>query len=417
VRKMTRSRYSGRGALVRLLHITSLLLLARGFAFNTSYAGERLGLEVREVAGLARGGYPVHGLVKLPRAVPTTTEFRLLRDGKPVVAQFRPDGEGATAQWWLDFQTEMAPSETRSYTVEFGNDIPAGPERKNGHKLTNSGEMLVIANEPYITWTVPRNLKGFLRSVHFPPAEFLRPDSPGLLIRDRQNRQHTFSGTARVVRQGSMAVALRFENTESEAGLRNVRSAADLTFPAPVSWVEVDWSIDDPLDNVAAVGLGLHAQLDQAGPAIVDFGATSTVYASLRQGQEAELSAGPLTRDAKPGDSHPWEILRGDRGRLTPLALGAKQSVAPRVEGWAHLMDRKNCLALAIDGFGRDNRDTINAAADGKLTLWRDFSPGKSKAPKRLHFWLHFVFSPPQLSAGASPQQMQTPLEVRMTGR
>src|SRR5262249_20276333 len=101
---------------------------------------------------------------------------------------------------------------------------------------------------------------------------------------------------------------------------------------------------------------------------------------------------------------------------LTPLAVGAKPSDASRIEGWAHLMDRKSCLALAIDGFGRDTRDTIGAAADGKLTVWRDFTPGKSKAPKRLHFWLHFVFAPPQVSPAASPQQMQAPLEVRLLG-
>jgi hypothetical protein len=337
----------------------------------------------------------------------------LLNKDKPVVAQFRPDGEGATAQWWLDFQTEMGPWETRSYTVELGDDVPPGPERASGHKLSPAGETLVIANEPYITWTIPRNLKGLVRSVDFPPADFLRPDSPGLLIRDRQNRQHTFSGTARVLREGLMAVALRFENTEREASLRNVRSTADLTFPAPVSWVEVDWTIDDPLDNVAAIGLALHAQLDPSAHAIVDFGATSTIYDALRRGQEAELIAGPPRKDAKLGDLRPWEVLHGERGRLTPLAVGAKNAGAPRAEGWAHLMDDKRCIALAIHGFGRDTRDSINAAADGKVTVWREFNPQRSKAAKRLRFWVHFVFSPPQRSARASPQQMQTPLEVR----
>src|SRR5262245_15635400 len=121
---MARLRCFSRLGVGLLLYGATLLLLARGSACESCQAAEQLQLEVREVAGLARGGYPAHGLVKLARAVPTTTKFRLLRDDKPVVAQFRPDGEkGAASQWWLDFQTEMAPLETRNYTVEFGDDI------------------------------------------------------------------------------------------------------------------------------------------------------------------------------------------------------------------------------------------------------------------------------------------------------
>lgn len=390
------------------LCFTGLFCLGPGF-FPSAYSAERLELEVRETGGLARGGYPAHALLKLPRPVPATTKFRLLHGGKPVVAQFRPDREGATAQWWLDFQTEMAPYEKRRYTVEFGGDVAAGPARSSGHKLTEAEGEFRIANAPYITWTVPRDLKGFLRSVDFPPSEFLRPDSPGLLLRDRQGRPHRFSGTGRVLRQGPMAVALHFEKAESQAGLRDVRSTINLTFPAPVSWVEIDWTLDDPRDNVAAVGLQLHLRLEKASgavPTLVDFGAPSTVYTSLRPGQEAELSAGPA-------DVPPWKVRRGEPGRLTPFALGPKQSSPPRVEGWVHVMDRKNCLALAVDGFARDARDRISTTADGRVSLWREYARSKKAGHKRLHGWLHFVFFPPQFSAAASPQQMQTPLEVR----
>jgi hypothetical protein len=80
-------------------------------------------------------------------------------------------------------------------------------------------------------------------------------------------------------------------------------------------------------------------------------------------------------------------------------------------------MDRKNCLALAVDAFGRDALDRIGVAADGKVTVWREYAPGKTVRPKRLHVWLHFVFFPPQYSAGASPQQMQAPLDVRVNER
>src|SRR5262245_14224443 len=147
------------------LCFAGLFFLGASFLPSSIRAAERLELEVRETGGLARGGYPAHGFLKLPRPVPATTKFRLFHDGKPVIAQFRPDREGATAQWWLDFQTAMAPHEKRKYTVEFGDDVTAGPELKKGHQLTEAREEFRIANAPYITWAVPRDLKGFLRSV------------------------------------------------------------------------------------------------------------------------------------------------------------------------------------------------------------------------------------------------------------
>src|SRR6185369_14920237 len=98
-------------------------------------------------------------------------------------------------------------------------DVAAGPERSTGHKLAKTDKGFTVTNAPYITWTVPHDLKGFLSSVDFAPSEFLRPGSPGLVLRDRQSREHPFAGTARVVRQGTMAVALRFEKAESEVTL------------------------------------------------------------------------------------------------------------------------------------------------------------------------------------------------------
>lgn len=380
-------------------------------------AMERLGLEVRESGGLARRGYPVHALLKLPHDVPATTKFRLLHDGKPIVAQFRPNRECPTAQWWLDFQTEIGPHEARKYNVEFGDDVPAGPERQNGHKLTETRDAFVIANSPYITWTIPRDLKGLLRSVHFAPSDFLRADSPGLLLRDRDGVEHVVSGKGRSIRDGAMAVALRFEQTEPAPGLRNVRSSADMTFPAPVSWVEVDWSVDDPLNNVAALGLQLHLNLNKpaaAAPTLVDFGATSVVYTSLYQGQEAEMSAEPWGTKAAASDDPAWKILRGERGLMLPFAVGAKRPVASRIEGWAHVMDRKNCLALAVEDFAKTAHDRISINSDGDVTLWREYDPTQKVERKSLRLWLHLVFFPPQYSAGASPQQMQSPLAVRV---
>ncbi len=78
------------------LCFTGLFSFVAGSFTPSARAAERLGLEVRETGGLARGGYPTHALLKLLRPVPPTTKFRLLHDGKPVVAQFRPDWDAAS---------------------------------------------------------------------------------------------------------------------------------------------------------------------------------------------------------------------------------------------------------------------------------------------------------------------------------
>src|SRR5262245_59932384 len=79
-----------------------LLLVAGSVIAPPAQGGERVGLEVRETGGFARRGYPAHALLNLPRPVPPGTKLRLALDGKPVVAQFWPEGDGPTARWWLD---------------------------------------------------------------------------------------------------------------------------------------------------------------------------------------------------------------------------------------------------------------------------------------------------------------------------
>src|SRR3954447_20743675 len=128
----------------------SVILLAcaaSGLALPPLAAAERLQLEVRETAGLARRGYPTSVRLSLPRAVPAATPFRPPRDAQPVGAQFRPEpAEGPSAEWWLDFQADVPPYQARTYTVEYGAGVPPRPERKGGHRLTETGDAYVITN-------------------------------------------------------------------------------------------------------------------------------------------------------------------------------------------------------------------------------------------------------------------------------
>src|SRR5262249_25783956 len=160
--------------------------------------------------------------------------------------------------------------------------------------------------------------------------------------------------TGRVTRNGRRAVALRFTGEARDEALKGVHSTVDLVFPSPVSWVEVDWTIDDPQDHVSGMDASLRMALDAPrpdSPTLVDFGAGTWVYARLAADQAAELQA-----DSRASDDPAWRVLRGPAGHMTPFAVGSAarggQPDSARAEGWAHIMDRHRCLALAVDHFG-----------------------------------------------------------------
>ena len=392
--------------------------LLAGFLFLTGVrvdAAERLSLEVRETGGFRRSGCPTAVLLVLPADVSRETRFRLLDDtGEPVGAQFRPDGDAqATNRWWLDFGASLEPSATRTYLVEYGQGVEALAAPSGGHVLHEADDAFVVENAPYISWSVPRDLRGLLRSVDFPPNKHLRPDSPGLYLEDREGGRHPLSGegiAVRVTRNGPLCVALNFSGHFEDGPLRGVRWTVDLTFPAPVSWVEVDCKVEDPRDKVSTVGLELHLALDaptSEAPTLVDFGAWTYVYSSLYSGEATEMLARP--RDVLP------PLVRIHRGPPSELIeVASNEAVA---EGWLHVMDRRRCLALAVAEFGKDADDTLVASAEGIVIGKRHWLPpvrDLAATTKKLHAWLHFVHYPPQYSAATSPRMMQTPPEVRV---
>ncbi|MEO2034140.1 MAG: hypothetical protein ABGZ35_18860 [Planctomycetaceae bacterium] len=429
-----------------------LFLLA--FTAISGVAGEDVTIFLREPAGILRPSYPVAAMFTLPGATAEDLRFRLLDEGgSPIAAQFRSDQtRGSDRVFWLDFQADLKPHASRTYTVQSGPDVERGPERASGHRLTETPTAWNIENAPYLTWTIPRDLSGLVTSLSVPPVKFLRATSPGLTIVDRTGTPHALADQAtntivsRVVRAGRFAVALRFEVTASTSALQGVRSIIDLHFPVSRSWMEVDWKLFDPLGMTTGRTMELHLQLDRPAtdaPTLVDFGATTLVYTALYPGQESELRAtgtrglptrqsdsSPVEnggqRHSRPGrgqsqtDERPdpaWKVLRGPSGDLKPFFVAPLEGTQT-AEGWAHVMDRRKCLALAISEFGRRTDDRISISADGSVTLERN-SPesGVSKnheeaAPFR--FWLHFVRFPPQHGAGTSPQAMQNPIDVQV---
>ena len=364
-------------------------------------------IRVIEPTGVHRDRAPVHTLLQLAEPVAVGTPFRLTVGGIVMPAQFRPaNGSSESASWWLDFFTSCGPRERREFLIEYGPEIKPSPEQKGGHQLHRHGDRFVVSHAPHIDWTIPRDLAGFLRSVEFHPHEHLRPDSPGFFLEDRDGKRHRLGGEnvkATVLREGRTTVALRFECQERDPALRGVRWSADLIFPGGISWVDVQLDIADPEDRVAAAKLDLNLVLDpptRRERTLVEFGADRTVYRSL--GADDRVA---LVSDVRKFPA--WQINRTRRGEWQPFVVAAPN--ASSAEGWAHIMDRKRCLAIAFDGFGHGGEHRIELVGDGKFKASRRFAKA---GPKQWRTWLHFVQFPPRQSANSDPHMMQNPLRV-----
>ncbi len=405
-------------ALLTTMVLPTLLLAEEPPASETRWS-----LTVTESEGIRRFSYPVHAEVPVNRTLLERGQFRLLQEGKPVPAQFSPqlDNTKGSSSVSVDFNVNHAPLEEIRYVIEYN---PQGePPRAGTEMRAEIGKDSVQVHHPgSLVFELPRNLLGLLRQVHSGRMEYLRTDSPGLFLTDKDGLHYRVGGlspdgtatSVHVTRSGSMAAALRFDGSEVLRGGRIVSSKVEMEFPRSKSWVRVTWTMDDPNGYVAGLGAELNLHV-QGEPTLVDFGAGTLVYAQLRKGKSAQLRAGSLGRTADAARPA-WMTLLGDRNQLSPYVIAPpRRNVAP-AEGWAHVMDRERCTAIAMAGFAEAGQESaIQIDADGRLVLRRTLAREDLPVPrglKQLTFWLHFVPLPVQVGAATSPQAMLAPLRV-----
>lgn len=378
-------------------------------------AAEPVKIAVKETAGLRRFGYPVRAVIPMTEAPAKDAGFRLTQNGKPVDAQFTIRRDGAVE---IDFNVNLAPNEAREFAFEHGPGVVSSTP-KAGMKLEQTDDEFRIVYGPGLTFVVPKNLLGLLKSVKTESTDYLRPDSAGLFIRYRDDIHYRVGGAgpfgtptkATVVKSGPLVTTIRFVSLEALRGNRSVPSAVELEFPRSKSWVKLTWLLPD--DEAFVGGMGMELNLNLVGePVTVNFGAGDTVYAALKRGQSAEYLGGIAFGKfgVVPIERPWWRVSSGPTGALTALAeqpRGQDQAVTP---GWAHAMDKQRCTAIAIEKFSFDGaQDRIEISAEGRLRLWRDFALDGRVVPngkKTWTVWLHFVGMPVEVGAATSPQSI-----------
>jgi hypothetical protein len=401
--------------------LASAVLLALATAATAQEpAGQirRVVLRVSEPAGIRRFGYPVSAVIPLPEAIRKTDRFRMLDGGKPVTAQFQPpedDHRGFPAVL-VDFNASPAPLESREYILEYGPDVAPGPKPQGGMRVERKDDEFRIIHSADLEFVVPADLRGLLARVRTSKMDYLRAGSAGLVLLGKDGNEFRLDGPGskgQVVKEGPLAITLRFECKTALRDGKSVPSVVDLDFVSSKSWVKVTWKVDFPKGTGATLGADLNLNVD-GEPNLVDFGADSTVYAQLRKGQSALLRQNPgdyLLRKIPA-----WEVLTGPtEGRLSPYVVATKSrfrssglggtALDEHAEGWAHVMDKTRCTAVAMEHFFGGSE--IRVDSDGRLCL----SAGTGG---KLSFWLHFVPMPVHVGAATSPQAMQAPLQVEI---
>jgi hypothetical protein len=375
-----------------------------------------LKFRLSETAGHRRFGYPVHTV--LPLHERAGGHYRLLKDGRPLAAQFRlVEGQGQTPTVALDFNANPDPLSASLYEIVHEPNAEPSDGPKDGLHVEKSAGLFQISSGGALRYEVPGNLLGFSRGVVNGRNRFVREGSQGLVVQFKDGRRLRLGAPEgiplhpRIIREGPLAVAIGFT---SKGDPRNDKhcTMVELTFPSSKSWIETTWGIEDEAAEVMALELELNLLLEEP-PVLVDLGASSTVYTTLKPEERASLTAGNAPGLPR-GASVDWSIQKTSAGRSTDFAR-ASTELPLQAEGWAHVMDRQRCAAVALAGFGRTTRDIIEVEGRGRTRLRREFAlNGASPAPgrKAITFWLHFVPMPVQVGAVTSPQAMLAPLRV-----
>ena len=389
-------------------------------AAASANAPGRLAFRLKETAGLRRFGYPVQAVLPT-HGRDEGVRYRLLHQGKEVPAQFRAVGSDQR-EVVLAFNASPGPFEAADYAVEFGPTVTPAAEPKQGLGSDRVAGSFQVRNGSHLIYSMPEDLAGLFSSIRNQNAEYLTPDSRGLFLTGRNNSGATTlrfpgqggDGAAEWRWRGPLSVGLRFTGTVDAPGGKPLRTTVDLTFVNSKSWIETSWTVDDPDDRVGSMGFDL-SLLIQGGPALVDCGASSTVYSHLRSGESLAFEGRPAARVG--GTAPRWLIEQGGASGLKPYATWSPGDRA--AEGWVHVMDSARCSAIAVADFARSGPDRFTIEAAGRVGLEREFPAPAALDPPRtsktLKFWLHVVPTPVQVGAVTSPQAMLAPLAVDWT--
>ncbi len=224
-------------------------------------------LDERE--GFRRRAFPIHAVLE---GAGTGPRFTLLRDGRAIEAQFRDlPGPGGRPDVALDFEVDLEPGESRRYEVHHGLRVDPGPEPDpaRGLRVERLADRFRIVKAGGFAFEIGPDLvatPGPFRGAGSPRLGFLKADASAIRFEGKGGEPILFDrGSARITRQGPVAVGLTIEAEPSAGG--GPRATLDLTFPRSKPWMGVVLTIEDPGAAVAGLTVEFATLLDATGVA------------------------------------------------------------------------------------------------------------------------------------------------------
>jgi hypothetical protein len=327
---------------------------------------------------------------------------RLMINGAEAPVQFTiesawPDG---SAQWLdVDFNASLGAGEEATAQLEYGDDVKATATAR-GLSVTEDTDAIQVGNVRF-----GKALSPLLLSVKY-RQEDIGPGINGFALTDAAGVTHDAKDveglTAEVLRHGPLYVVIRYTGRVS-IGAARVAFTVLAEMPNSKTWVKVTTTIEDPDRRVRE--LSFHTPLALTTfPKTWDFGTGSWSYGFFRAAPEAAS----LTQTI--GTSSSWQIRSGAKGQevLAERASGSRPAIA---EGWGHIQDAKEAIAVAIGGFG-DQAGTYTMSVDGDGQASYRFAPAQPQTRLSLTVYQHFVATPVPVGAVTSPVAMMHPLVV-----
>lgn len=365
----------------------------------------RVALTVRETAGMRRTEFPVSARVALPRGAATdVAHLRLVADGAELAGQFTagpagPDGSLQAVD--VDFNLTIGAGESRTIVLEYGAGVSAAGPPRGGLSVAEDGDRVRIG-------AVALGARGWplLASVAY-RGEIIAPGANGLSVVDASGARHEFGSatgvTAEVIKRGPLLAVVRYTGRVPLGGGSEVPVTLTCELPNSKSWIKVSATVEDRGRLVRGFVFETPFALGPF-PWTWDFGTDGATYGAFRTAADAAV----LTQSGgRPASA--WRVETGTSADRRVY----EQSVPGRaaaVQGWGHLLDARNAVAFAVEGFATaPGSSTLSLDGAGHATFAVARAPALSHT---LTVFEHFVSTPVPIGAATSPAAMLRPLVV-----
>ena len=287
-----------------------LAALAQGIG-----AQQGVSVEVQETGGIGRTSFPARAVIDVPAGRLTPTDpLRFTSGDAEVPLQMTIRGswnDGSVRTLEIDFNVSIAPFESKSFRLLFGQEPAAQAVNARGLSLTEDAEAFQAGRI-----RLGRSGSPLLTSVDY-RGELITEGANGLEILDDAGVRHPASqigwGPVEVRKQGPLTVHLRYEGDLELSSGGRVGVAVDVEMPNGKSWAKLAAVVSDPDRQVREIAIHTPVHLGDY-PWTWDFATLNGTYGAFRDAAGSVV----LTQTIDEGDTGSWEVRSGPAGEEQP---------------------------------------------------------------------------------------------------